>query len=169
MLAFAGQDEHPIPLPALAYEYYEEARLCWYMGAFVATIIMVQISFEELLRSHYRVSKGVGGKLSNDKKVDDVGFNDLIDEAKNEGYISTQEAGSLHNLRKNIRNSFVHAKDVKISGSGNTNFKTPNFFTQTLKIQAPEVLGSDVVDEAKEAIKLLVIAFPDISKRHGGL
>jgi len=169
LLSIGDQNENSFPAPALAYEYYEEARLCWYVGAFVATMVMVQISFEELLRSHYRVAKGVGGKLSNEKKVDDAGFNDLINEAKEEGYISIQEAESLHNLRKNIRNSFVHVKDVKLSASENTDLKTPNFFTQTLKIQAPDVLGNNVVDEAKEAIKLLAIAFPDISKRHGGL
>lgn len=169
LLSIGDQNEHSFPAPALAYEYYEEARLCWYVGAFVATMVMVQISFEELLRSHYRVAKGVGEKLSNEKKVDDAGFNDLINEAKEEGYISIQEAESLHNLRKNIRNSFVHVKDVKLSASENTDLKTPNFFTQTLKIQAPDVLGNNVIDEAKEAIKLLAIAFPDISKRHGGL
>lgn len=169
LLSIESQNEHPIPLPALAYEYYEEARLCWYTGAFVAAIIMVQISFEELLRSHYRAAKGVSGKLSNTKKVDDAGFSDLINEAKKEGYISAQEAGSLHNLRKNIRNSFTHVKDIKVDEKENANLKTPNFFTQTLKIQAPEVLGSDVVEEAKDAIKLLVVAFPEISKRHGGL
>ena len=60
-------------------------------------------------------------------------------------------------------------KDIKVDEKENANLKTPNFFTQTLKIQAPEVLGSDVVEEAKDAIKLLVVAFPEISKRHGGL
>jgi len=82
------QKQPPFPSPRLAYEYYEEARLCWYVGAFVASIVMVQLAFEELLRSHYRVAKGVGGKLDCGKKVDDAGFANLINEARNDMYIS---------------------------------------------------------------------------------
>ncbi len=80
LLSIETQDGfHP---PALAIEYYEEARLCWYVGAFVATIVMVQLSFEELLKSHYRMAKGIGGKLDYGKKVGRATFCDLISEAK---------------------------------------------------------------------------------------
>jgi len=167
LLSIESQNEYPAS--ALAHEYFEEARLCWYVGAFVATIVMVQLSFEELLRSHYRVAKGIGGKLRSGKEVNNAGFYELINEAENDGYISRQEAESLHGLRKNIRNPFVHVKDIEVNANGKQTFRKPNFFTQTLKIVAPEVLGSDVVDEAKGAIQLLVTLFPEISSRYGGL
>jgi hypothetical protein len=167
LLSIESQNEYPAS--ALAHEYFEEGRLCWYAGAFVATIVMVQLSFEELLRSHYRVAKGIGGKLSSGKEVNNAGFYELINEAENDGYISRQEAESLHGLRKNIRNPFVHVKDIEVNANGKQTFRKPNFFTQTLKIAARVVLGSDVVDEAKGAVQLLVTLFPEISSRYGGL
>lgn len=163
------EDKEPFPVPALVSEYYEEARLCWYVGAFVATIIMVQLSFEELLRSHYRVAKGVGGKLNYSKKVDQVSFSELIDEAQNDNWISREEAKLLNNLRKNIRNPYVHAKDIKINNDGKSDLMGPNFLIQYLKIKAPEVIGCDVENEAREAIQLLVALLPRISRRCGGL
>jgi len=163
------EDQESFPTSPLVYEYYEEARLCWYVGAFVATIVMVQLSFEELLRSHYRIAKGIGGKLNCGKKVDQASFSDLIDEAYNDNWISKGEAKLLHNLRKNIRNPYVHVKDIKVNSDGKPNQKGPNFFTQYLKIIAPEVIGGDVENEAKEAIKLLVTILPKISIHFGGL
>jgi len=162
------EDQDAFPISALAYEYYEEARLCWYMGAFVATIVMIQLSFEELLRSHYRMAKGIGGKLSCGKKVDQVNFSDLISEAHNDGLISEEEAKLLHNLRKNIRNPYVHPRDIKVNLNEKPNRKT-DFFTQYLKIKAPEVVGYDVEDEAKGAVQVLVTLLPKISRRFGGL
>ena len=157
------------PAPALAIEYYEEARLCWYVGAFVATIIMTQLAFEELLRSHFRVVKGVSGKLNCGKKVDNAAFFDLIEEAKIDKWISEEEADLLHNLRKNVRNPYVHVKDFIIDKNGKPNLEKPNFFIQYLKIKASELIGSHVEEEAKKAIKLLVTLFPSISIRYEGL
>ena len=90
------QSQDAFPSPGLALEYYEEARLCWYVGAFVSTIIMTQLAFEELLRSHYRVAKAVGGSLDCGKKVNEAGFFDLINEAEKDGWILQSEAESLH-------------------------------------------------------------------------
>ncbi|MCD6513196.1 MAG: hypothetical protein J7K61_06315 [Thermoplasmata archaeon] len=163
------QDQRPFHVPALVDEYYEEARLCWYAGAFVATIVMVQLSFEELLRSHYRVAKGVGGKLNCGKKIDRASFSDLIDEAYNDGWISEEEAKLLHNLRKNIRNPYVHVKDIKVDSDGKPDLKRPNFFTQYLKIKGPEAVRSDAENEAKKAIQLLVTLLPKMSSHFGGL
>ena len=162
------EDQEPFPVSALAYEYYEEARLCWYVGAFVATIVMVQLSFEELLRSHYRMAKGIGGKLSCGKKVDQANFSDLINEAHNDSLISEEEAKLLHNLRKNIRNPYVHVKDIKVNRDRKPNRKT-DFFAQYLKIKAPEIIGCDVEDEAKDSVQVLVTLLPKISRRFGGL
>jgi len=157
------------PTSALAIEYYEEARLCWYVGAYVASICMVQLAFEELLRSYYRSARGIEGKLkfSNNKKVNDAAFYELIKEAREDRLISEQEEQELHHLRKNIRNPYVHVKDVKIE-NGRQNLQKPDFFTQYLKIKAPEVIGTDVEDEARLAIKVLVTMFPKISIRMWG-
>lgn len=72
------QDPNPAPVDALAYEYFEEARLCWYVGAFVATIVMSQLALEEMVRAHYRRWKGVDGKLNEGLKVDEASFLNLI-------------------------------------------------------------------------------------------
>jgi len=153
------QSQDAFPAPALAYEFYEEARLCWYVGAFVATIIMTQNAFEELLRSHYRVAKGVGGNLDCGKKVNEAGFFDLINEAEEEGWISGSEAKAIHTLRKKLRNPYVHVKDIK----------KPNFLEQLLKAVAPKLIEGDVRDEGKEAIQLLIRLFPKMASRSGGL
>jgi len=163
------EPQESFPVPALAYEYYEEARLCWYVGAFVATIVMTQLSFEELFRSHYRVAKGVNGKLNCGKRVEDAGFRELIEEAKNDGWISKEEAELLHNLRRNVRNPYVHVKDIKTKDNGKIDTTVPNFFTQYLKIVAPEIVGSSVEKESREAISLLVTLFPVVSRRVGGI
>ena len=165
------QSRNAFPAPALALEYYEEARLCWYVGAYVATIVMTQMAFEELLRSHYRVAKGVSGILDfgRKKEVDKAGFFDLINEAEYEGWILKGEAELLHNLRKNLRNIYVHVKDIKMGECGEVEIENPGFLKQLLKIVAPELTGGDVIGEAKEAIQLLVILFPKISSRSGGL
>lgn len=163
------EDQEPFPISVLVSEYYEEARLCWYVGAFVATIVMVQLSFEELLHSHYRMAKGIGGRLNCGKKVDQSSFSDLIEEGQNDNWILEGEAKALHNLRKNIRNPYVHVKDIKITSDGKPDLRRHNFFTQHLKIKAPEVMGCNVENEAKEAIQLLVTLLPEISRRHGGL
>ncbi|MCK4307695.1 hypothetical protein KAW50_05665 [candidate division WOR-3 bacterium] len=132
------ENQSSFPASALASEYYEEARLCWYVGAFVATIAMVQLAFEELLRSHYRVAKGVGGKLNCGIKVDQASFSNLIDEATNDKWILEEEVKSLHNLRKNVRNPYIHVKDVKVNDYGKTNLKKPNFLYNILKLKHPK-------------------------------
>jgi len=163
------ENQSSFPTPALAFEYYEEARLCWYVGSFVAAIAMAQLAFEELLRSHHRVVKGVNGRLSCSTKVDQASFSNLIDEAINSNWISEEEANLLHNLRKNLRNPYVHTKDIKVNNKGKPDLKRSNFSVEYLKIKAPEVIGSDVENEAKEAIQLLITLFPEMSSRCGGL
>jgi len=169
--------QKPFPISALVSEYYEEARLCWYFGAFISTIVMVQLSFEELFRAHYRAAKGVGGELNSGKKVDNASFFDLIEEAKNDKWISLDEANLLHNFRKNIRNPYVHVKDIQIANGEKADLRKPNFGTQyfkikSLKIKDPEIkklIRFDVEAEAKESIRLLVSSLPEISRRSGGI
>lgn len=157
------------PTSVLAIEYYEEARLCWYDGAYVASICMVQLAFEELLRSYYRSARGIEGRLKfgKNKKVENVAFYELIEEAREDRLISEHEEQELHHLRKNIRNPYVHVKDVKIE-NGKQNLQKPDFFTQYLKIKVPEVIGTDVEDEARFTIKVLITIFPKISIRMWG-
>ena len=166
LLSINSLDE--FPAPALAWEYYEEARLCWYSGAFVATIIMAQLAFEELIRSTYRVAKGVRGKLANNKKVDKASFSDLIWEAEQDKIITKKEAENLNKLRK-LRNPFVHTKDLRIEGENKITLGPVDFFYQHLKIVASHLIGQSAENEAKFAIKLLCNSFPKISYRLGGI
>jgi len=144
------------PTPALAFEYYEEARLCWYMGAFVATVLMVQLALEEFLRSHYRVALGVGGKLSSGVSVDRAGFGELIKEATVDDFLTESEAKDLDSL-KNCRNLYVHTKDQRQG--------RPSFFDQLAKIAVPELVGTGTEDEARVAVKLLMTLFPALCMR----
>lgn len=152
-IVLSAEDPSPAPVSALAYEFYEEARLCWYAGAFVGAIVMTQMAFEEMLRSHFRVSKRVGGRLYEAKKVDDMGFAELVKEAQSGGWLRPEEATALDNLRKHARNPYVHPKD---------------FVTQLAKIKAPDSLERGAEAEAREAITLLVTKFRRISRRLWG-
>lgn len=88
------------PVPALAHEYFEEARLCWYVGAYVATVLMVQLAFEELLRSSYRTARGVGGRLDSGVLIDRAGFGQLIHQGRSDGFLSRLEANELASLKE---------------------------------------------------------------------
>jgi len=149
-------------MPGLAAEYYQEARLCWYCGSFVASILMTQLSFEEALRAQYRVARGVRGSLTGGKKVDDAGFSDLLQEAKTDGLLNAKEFRSLDELRR-LRNPYVHSKDV--GGSD----KRPDFSELTLKIKAPFLVSIGAEKEAERSIRTLVTLFPILCKRFWGL
>ncbi len=165
------EDPTPAPVDALAYEYYEEARLCWYAGAFVAAIVMSQLALEETLRSYYRAAKGVGGaldkvlKYNKPVKVDNASFADLIRQAEADGWLNSEEANTLNQIRKEFRNPYVHTHDLDANGK----LTKRNTFTQYLKIHAPQLFGISVEDEARESIKTLVKAFTCISRRAWGI
>lgn len=157
------------PMDGLSYEYFEEARLCWYAGAFVAAIVMSQLAFEEALRSHYRLTLGPGGLLASRKEVDRAGFADLIEQARHDQRITLEEAEALGALRKDYRNAYVHTKDLKGAATGSTSHELPPFAIQHFKIVAPEVAGTSVEDEARHAIHMLITMLPRISRRWFGL
>jgi hypothetical protein len=163
------EEQKPFPVSALAREYYEEARLCWYVGAFVSTIIMTQLAFEELFRAHYRSAYGVGGELDCGKKVDDASFFDLIQQARMDSWISDEEEDLLNDLRKNLRNPYVHVKDVSLTDEKKKGQQKPDFFIQFLKIKGSKHIEVKTEDEAGKAIQLLAILFPSISERCGGI
>jgi len=158
-------DPDPAPVDALAYEYYEEARLCWYVGAFVSAIVMSQLALEEALRSYYRAAKGVGGRLNELVKVDEASFADLIRQAEADGWLCPNEADALTKIRKEFRNPYVHTRDTK----ANDQLVKPTAFTQYLKIHAPQLLKSGAEDEARESIKILAGLFRSISRRAWGI
>jgi len=129
------------------------------MGAFVATILMVQLAFEEFLRSQYRTSRGVGGKVDSGIAVDKAGFADLIKQARSDDFLSDSEADELNDLREH-RNPYVHVKDTD-----NVRNKGRTFLDQLTKIAAPDFIGVSTEDEAKKAIQLLIRLFPTLCMR----
>ncbi|MCL0057655.1 hypothetical protein M1N05_01105 [Dehalococcoidales bacterium] len=159
------QDPNPAPVDTLAHEYFEEARLCWYVGAFVATIVMSQLALEEMLRAHYRRWKGVDGKLNEDLKVDEASFLDLISQAEADGWLSSEEAALLNKIRKDLRNPYVHPHDLNTSNV----FAKPNWLRQLIKITASQLAENGAEDEARQSISALVELFPTISRRLWGM
>lgn len=159
------QDPNPAPVDALAHEYFEEARLCWYMGAFVATILMSQLSLEEMLRAHYRLHEGVDGKLNERLKVDEAGFLDLISQAEADGWLSREEAAQLNKIRRDSRNPYVHPHDLRASNV----FAEPNWLRQLIKITASPLAENGAEGEARESIETLLKLFLSISRRLRGM
>jgi hypothetical protein len=155
-----GKADHPVPAGGLAWHYRFEAETCFKAGAHVATILMTQLAFEELLRAYYRSALGYGGRLSNGTPVAASGFADLIREAEYGGMVSDLEAIDLQKLR-NIRNPYVHTRDKP--------FKPEDWSDQMFKVEAPGVLGLSVEDEAEEAIRLLGTLWPKLARRQWGL
>ena len=151
-----------LPYPSLCEEYNEEAKLCWYNGAFVASILMVQLTFEELFRSYFRMIYGVNGELRFYKekiKVDNASFYALIEEACLCGWINNNERDELHGLRK-IRNPYVHTKDITSKTR-----KKIDFFNLFTKTHASELIEGSAEEDAKFAVTLLIKSYPDIALR----
>jgi len=153
----SNTSEELFPTPILAFHYFEEARLCYLHGAFIATIFMVHNAFEELLRSFYRVIRGQKEKIISKRRsvnVDDATFKELIDDAENERFITKEEARSLHKLRR-LRNKLQHTKDVppyqKSLGD--------SWVIQSMRVE------SRVEKDARWAIKFLLNRFPSMCKR----
>jgi hypothetical protein len=148
-----------IPAPLLAFQYFEECRLCWLSGAFVATIAMAQIAFEELLRDRYRAEKGFGGMLNPDVTVDFAGFKELIQQAEIENVITRKEAAALHRLRV-MRKTYAHTKSPKepaLSAMEYVYRQAEKFVENKGKIRVKE--------EAQRATELLLSIFPRLCCR----
>lgn len=157
---------------SLAHSYFEEARVCWICGAYVSTILMTQLAFEEEMRSHYRLARGVNGRLNDCVGVDQASFFQLVQQAEIEGLISVAQAKALHRVRKILRNPYVHTKDSEKTGGEfrrQQGFeRKSDFFAQTIKIRAPGFETGSVVGEAQEALKVLLRYFPRISSKLNG-
>jgi hypothetical protein len=148
-----------IPSPPLAYEYFEEARLCWYNGVFVATVVMVQLAFEELLRDRYRVRGGYGAKLNSRTTVEKAGFKELVQQAKRDSVVTQKEATALLELR-NIRNLYVHTKVPKKAYASVLDY----VFAYRHKFRS-EKGRIKVEEEARRAIELLLTLFAKLCYR----
>jgi hypothetical protein len=155
------EDSNIAPVPALANDYYQEARLCWYNGAFVASIIMSQLCLEETLRAYYRAANGVDGYLNGEKKVNKAGFKDLIEQASIDRLLNQDEVKACNKIRKEYRNPYVHVHDVH-QDDGNIR---PNFLNLHMEMNYPRLNGLRVENKAKETINILVTLFRKISRR----
>lgn len=149
-------------VPGTAYQYYEEARLCWLEGAYIATIIFVQMTFEEFFRSRYRMPSDEQEIISGVKAKDTLrsGFNELVKLAKKEKIITLNEYKKLQNLRK-IRNSITHTKRPKIK---NGKQKLDGFDSISLEFKFRDFDRFSITKDAKKTIKLLTI-FDDLVER----
>ena len=160
LLSIESQESYPVN--SLAWEYYQEARLCWYVGAFIATIVVSCIAIEELIRAKYRLIKGVGGRLDSGKKVDDVGLADLTQQATKDDLLTSKEARIIHKLRKEIRNPWVHPHDFDTQFVDSQKaMRKPNWLTQDIKLKYSVL----VENEARRAIEVASNVFPRISRR----
>jgi len=158
----------------LVYAHYEEARMCWYSGCYIATIYMCSQTFEELIRSTCRDIYEFDEKIKCGKKltnVDNARFNDLIIHATDKGWVTESEAKELHNLRKNLRNAFVHTKGLDPNKNQNQ-LSYSNYCVQENKIIFRLFKGKKwakgyptVDDEAKEAIEMTIRLLPVIAER----
>ncbi|MEI9909663.1 MAG: hypothetical protein WDO71_08280 [Bacteroidota bacterium] len=119
------------------------------------------MTLEEFFRSHFRARYGVNGTLRSGKPIDNAGFADLLEEAEHINLIEKREIQELHSIRREIRNHYVHPKDV----TGDAKNKRPDFSEQYLKTQSSSLVPISVIDEAKVAMKILLELVPKISKR----
>jgi hypothetical protein len=164
-----SEKREPFVSDSLAHAYYVEAKLCWISGAYVSTIIMTQLAFEESLRAFFRTIRQGDPILKEDTTIDRAGFFDLVEQAKDERWISTTEATALHTLRKLQRNPYVHPKQVEKGTYCPDEFlRRIDAFAQAMKLHAPSFNTGSVIAEAQDAIQLLLHKFPAISSRlHG--
>jgi hypothetical protein len=98
-----GPERHLL-LTGMSAHYFQEARLCYLNGIFVATLLMVQCALEELLRGFFRL-KG------DDAVAGTAGFKAVIEHSLHEGFISQDEAQEMDDIRT-ARNPYVHPKEI---------------------------------------------------------
>lgn len=149
--------EDYVPFPAIVLEYFEETKLCFYEGAFVASILMASATFEELFRQIYRNANEM-------KKANAKGLANLINHAVEDGLISLDEAKELTKLRR-LRNKLTH---ISI-GFKSINFKKKRTFLDFILLWGDprrETLPIEVL--AKDAIKIFARLLPELCNRFWG-
>ncbi len=150
----------------IAQEYFFEAKRCWLEGLFFATIVMIQMTFEEGLKHVFRSYYDMRDDKKNLDFVNNSGFSHIIDLAKKEKYITKKESIELHKLRK-MRNPLVHVKrdeqrDWKPTGS--SEFSIMGKISEIYRVEAGMMYESTAEKEAKEAIKFLKLYYDIFSR-----
>jgi hypothetical protein len=94
-----------LAIPEMTYYYLDEARLCYLNGNYVACVLIVQASIEDILRYLHLFSYDERIRKSAKK----ANFNYLIEKSLEYGLIKQKEAECMHKTRR-IRNPYVHTK-----------------------------------------------------------
>ena len=155
LLENLGEDY--VPFPKIVLEYFEETKLCFYQGAFVASILMASATFEELFRQIYR-------DKSEMKKAKSRGLADLVNRALEDSLISPYEAKELTELRR-MRNKFTH---IKI-GFQRIDFNEKRTFLDFLLLWGKpykETLPIEAL--AQDTIKIFARLLPELCNRFWG-
>ena len=155
LLENLGEDY--VPFPAIVLEYFEETKLCFYEGAFVASILMASATFEELFRQIYRDANEM-------EKANTTGLANLVSHAVEDGLISLDEAEELTELRR-LRNKFTH---IRI-GFKSVDFRKKRAFLDFILLwgdRHKETLPIEAL--AKDAIKIFARLLPELCNRFWG-
>ena len=145
------------PFPAIVLQYFEETKLCFYQGAFVASILMVSATFEELLRQIYRDANEM-------EKARAKGLSDLVENAIDDNLISPEEAEEITNLRK-LRNKFTH---INI-GFGEGSIKNKQTFLDYMLLWGdPREEKLPIEEFSKDAIRVFARLLPELCNRFWG-
>lgn len=146
--------ENYVPFPKIVLEYFEETKLCFYEGAFVASILMASATFEELFRQIYR-------DRSETKKAKSRGLADLVNRALDDSLIFPDEARRLTELRR-MRNKFTH---IKI-GFQRIDFNKKRTFLDFLLLwEEPYKETLPIEDLAEDTIKIFARLLPKLCNR----
>lgn len=89
--------------PGIALVYEEEAKLSFYHGAFISTIVLVQMAIEETIRATLH---DAGLDWAREDKS--IGFFKLTEEAFDRKLITRGMRDSFHRLRSDVRNKYMH-------------------------------------------------------------
>ena len=150
----------------IAQEYFFEARGCYLEGLFFATIVMMQMTFEEGLKHSFRGYYSLRDDMKNLDFVNSCGFSQIIDLAKKEKYITKKESTQLHNLRK-MRNPLVHVKRDMKQGKTFTDtseFSIMNRISEIYQVQEGMIVESSAEKEAKKAIRYTKLYYDIFSR-----
>jgi len=128
-------------ISALAYFYYNEAKLCYVNGSFVGCTLLCQMAMDQLLRSYYRYIGTI-----DDKKLAGLGFFELLGVARKDRIVSKAEYDLMHKIRL-LRKGYVHPKTIDVT----MKFSKTSYENETFNLHRVEV-----EDDARNAWKCLM-------------
>lgn len=94
-----GEPGHLLLPGELSPYLFEEARLCYLNGEYIACVMLCQSLLEELFRGLFR--------MSGRDDLNKAGFKEITDEALSKGLITQDEARAFDRIRDH-RNRYVH-------------------------------------------------------------